>query len=90
MDEKKKYSIVSSVTIGTDEYRDLIEDAQRVKCDADRYMRQCWDKDSTIKELRGQIDKLKEKNKKLMALVGKEKTGNQDNKDFFAVFFSEE
>lgn len=40
MDEKKEYSVVGTVTIGTDEYRDLIE----AKFTAEREYNDCRDK----------------------------------------------
>ena len=80
-----KCSVVGTVTIGTDEYRDLIEDAQQAKHDKDYYMRQGWDKDAKIKELTAKVDKLTEDNKKLKSFISK-KPDVKD--DFVALFFS--
>ncbi len=57
-EEKKVYSVIGTVTIGTDEYRDLITE----KCDAEREVdrqRSEWYKEYA------RAQKLEEKNKKL-------------------------
>lgn len=59
MDEKKTYSIVGQVTIGTDEYRDLVEG----KLAAEKELSECrskyWKEQSKVSELEEQIEKLK-------------------------------
>ena len=37
MNEEKKYSIIGTVKIGTDEYRDLISGLAKAEADADSY-----------------------------------------------------
>ena len=37
MSEEKKYEFVGKVEIGTDEYRDLIQDLERERACADKY-----------------------------------------------------
>lgn len=58
MEERKEYSVIGTVTIGSDEYKDLIEAKWRAESDKDRYMRQGWEKDSQINELKKQIETL--------------------------------
>ncbi len=53
--EKKEYSIIGKVEIGTDEYRDLIEGLTSARKEADEYRSKFWDagsaRDKAIKEL---------------------------------------
>ena len=88
MEEKKKYEVVGTVTIGSDEYRDLIEDVQKVINDRDRYMRQGWEKDSKITDLTKEVEKLTAENKKLKDFIKKPHSNTKD--DFVAMFFSAE
>lgn len=60
MDEmKKEYAIVGSVTIGTDEYKDLIVGAEKAKAERDRYMHEYWNAQTKVKELETERDKLR-------------------------------
>ena len=58
MEEKKTYSVVGTVTIGTDEYRDLITEKFQAEKEADR-QRSEWYSEYT------RAQKLEEKNRKL-------------------------
>ena len=42
MSDEKKYSIISTVKIGTDEYRDLIEGKLEAENDRDEYRSKFW------------------------------------------------
>lgn len=42
MDERKQYSVVGQVTIGTDEYRDLIERAMEAEKESADYRNRYW------------------------------------------------
>ena len=57
-EEKKTYSVVGTVTIGTDEYRDLITEKCKAEREADR-QRDDWYKEYT------RAQKLEEKNREL-------------------------
>ena len=57
-EEKKTYSVVGTVTIGTDEYRDLIREKFEAEKEAE-YQRHRWYTEYEAKQ------KLEEKNKKL-------------------------
>lgn len=59
--EEKKYSVIGTVEIGTDEYRDLIEDALNQKSCADNYMSKYWSEQSKVRELEGQLSDLKDR-----------------------------
>lgn len=58
MDEKKEYSVIGRVEIGTDEYRDLIEGKFEAETKRDNYMRDGWRKDERINELKKQVETL--------------------------------
>ena len=51
MDEQKKYSVVGNVTIGTDEYRDLIERAIEAEKEASDYRSKYWAREKDITKL---------------------------------------
>lgn len=90
MNEEKKYGVVGTVTIGSDEYRDLIEDVQKAISDRDRYMREGWNKDSKIKELTEQIETLKRKNKELLSILKNRDTKDESGDAFCFYGFYEE
>lgn len=58
MEEKKQYSIIGKVEIGTDEYRDLIESCMEQEKRAENYMREGWKKDEEINNLKKQVETL--------------------------------
>ena len=72
--EEKKYSIVGTVEIGTDEYRDLLTEKCEAKADADR-QRNDWYKEYT------RANKAEEENKKLREEVTKLKQYIKDNNE---------
>lgn len=57
-ENEKKYSVIGTVTIGTDEYRDLIESRMEVEKSKDYYMRESWKKDEEIKNLKERVEAL--------------------------------
>lgn len=77
MDEnKKEYSVIGTVTIGTDEYRDLLEDKFRAEKEKSEwhdkwYKEYCGkgDLEKENKKLKEDLDKLKEFIKKNQALI---------------------
>lgn len=63
MEEKKKtYTIIGKVEIGTDEYRDLIEQLAESRKEADKYndkyYNEHWELERTKKELTSALTKL--------------------------------
>ena len=64
MDEKKTYSVVGTVTIGTDEYRDLIENLKDAQKEAEEQRSKWWEQynklQNTEKELKAVLERLKE------------------------------
>ena len=58
MNEEKKYSIVGQVTIGTDEYRDLIESVAEERARADRKNTEWYNEYERAKKLEQQVKEL--------------------------------
>lgn len=91
MEEKKQYSIVGRVEIGTDEYRELIESRMEVEKSKDYYMRESWKKDEEIKSLNNENLKLKEELDKLKKFIKKNQALiNEDGITVFMSMFGEE
>lgn len=57
-EEKKEYSIVGQVTIGTDEYRDLIESLAEVRANVQREHEISWNRYLEIDNLNRKIKEL--------------------------------
>lgn len=86
--EEKKYEIVGKVEIGTDEYRDLIFDKFQAEAEKDRYMRQCWERDSQINELKKKVETLSNEISKYKKFIKDHCTLNSE--DSITLFFSGE
>lgn len=54
-DEKKVYSVVGQVTIGTDEYRDLIEGKFSAERDRDDYRSKYWHEQDVSKKAEDRV-----------------------------------
>ena len=80
-EERKEYQVIGTVTIGTDEYRDLIEAVKDAEKKAENSDHDKW-------EYYRKVDSLEKENKKLVAKLEKyEAFINQDTvKDKFALF----
>lgn len=61
MEEKKTYSVVGTVTIGTDEYRDLITEKFQAEREAERQRSQWYDEYTRAEKLVAKNTKLSEK-----------------------------
>lgn len=60
MDEnKKEYTVVGTVTIGTDEYRELVESRIIQERRADEYRDKYWSEQAKVKSLEAQVEALK-------------------------------
>ena len=81
MEEKKTYSVVGTVTISTDEYRDLIREKFEAEKEAE-YQRHRWYTEYEAKQ------KLEEENKKLTDKLTKLERYLKDNEeeDSFALW----
>ena len=67
--EDKKYSVVGSVTIGADEYRDLVENGIKQEQEADNYRSKFWNELSKSGDLQKELDALKPKYEALNKFV---------------------
>ena len=61
MEEKKTYSVVGTVTIGTDEYRDLITEKFQAEREADRQRTEWYNEYTRAEKLVAKNTKLSEK-----------------------------
>ena len=59
-EERKEYSIVGQVTIGTDEYRDLIEAVKDAEKEARDYRKESSDRYWEIDKLKKEVESLKQ------------------------------
>lgn len=59
-EERKEYSIVGQVNIGTDEYRDLIEAVKEAENEAREYRKQSSDRYWEIDKLKKEVESLKQ------------------------------
>lgn len=92
MEENKTYSIVGTVTIGTDEYRDLIEKVMAERAESER-LRSKWYEESSKnnaskREYEEKIAKLTHENELLRKAL--KKSGAVDKVDLFCCFATEE
>lgn len=84
MEDKKVYSIVGKVEIGTDEYRDLIEDKARAERSSDDYMHKYWSEQDKVRNLEKKIDALKQRADFFDEYLSEHKTVAEDWSSFLA------
>lgn len=58
MSDERKYSVVGRVEIGTDEYRDLIEEKAEAEREKDNYQSKYWKEQEETKRYKTQVEKL--------------------------------
>ena len=90
MDEKKEYSVVGTVTIGTDEYRDLLTEKFEAIREKEEYSKRNTDYYWQVKKLEDENKKLKEELEKLKKFISKNKTLDEDGIAIFMSMFGEE
>lgn len=56
--EKKEYEYKGTVTISTEEYKDLITDKFSAQNEIEDYRRRYWDEQNTVSELKDKIEAL--------------------------------
>ena len=69
-EEKKEYKCIGQVTIGTDEYRDLIEALKEAENEAREYRKQSNDRYWEIDKLKKEIEPLKQYKEFVVYKVG--------------------
>lgn len=67
--EKKDYEVKGTVTISTEEYRDLIVSAIEQEKEADSYRSQYWCEHNKVSELEKQLKLSKEKYEFVLAFI---------------------
>lgn len=91
MEEKKAYSIIGQVTIGTDEYRDLIEGRIAAEKQVDYYRDKYWAEQSKSSELQKQVEALQSKIEKCEKFIKKNSVNiSEDAVTLFVSLFGEE
>lgn len=78
MDDEKKYEVQGVATIGTDEYRDLIESSIKNEAEANDYRSRLWREESKTRNLQEELDKMSQYKDKLMTFI------KQDNERYQA------
>lgn len=78
MEEKKIYTIVGKVEIGTDEYRDLIEQKMAAESELSEYRSKYWNASSEKDKLDKKLKETEEYKNKLMEFI------RQDNERYQA------
>lgn len=73
MDKDKTYSVVGTVTIGTDEYRDLIEQAIECRKEMEDYRSKKWALDDEVNKLTRELKTMDEKLKKHLEFLKQDK-----------------
>lgn len=58
MSEERNYTVVGKVEIGTDEYRDLIEEAMEMKAKYGEKASESWERYSEIEKLKKKVKEL--------------------------------
>ena len=88
---KKEYSVIGTVTIGTDEYKDLITDRFEAEKEKDKWYNKWYDEycargrfETECKELKEELNKLKKFISKNKALI------DEDSITIFMSMFGEE
>ena len=69
MDEKKKYSVEGTVTISTEEYRDLLTDKFEMEKDRDSYQSRYWNEQSKTRDLEKKVEELQAQYDKVSEFV---------------------
>lgn len=59
-EERKEYSVIGQVTIGTDEYRDLVEAVKEAENEAREYRKESSDRYWEIDKLKKEVESLKQ------------------------------
>lgn len=91
MDEKKVYSIIGKVEIGTDEYRDLIEAVHSVDKEKSYWYNRWSEENNKVTKLGEENKKLREELEKYKAYIKKSTvTISDENLSIFMDVFGED
>ena len=73
MDEKKVYGIIGKVEIGTDEYRDLIEQAIEFRKQMEEYRSEKWKAESETKKAKDALKDAEDRLQKINEFLKQDK-----------------
>lgn len=86
----KAYAVMGTVTIGTDEYRDLIETAIKAEKKIDEEHTRWYNEYCSHRKTEEENKKLKEENAKLRKIISKKGLINEEGISVFMTMFGEE
>ena len=84
VEEAKKYSVVGTVQIGTDEYRDLIESNARNEHDASEYRSDYWKEQQRASDLEAKLKAAKDALASYEAFIASEESIREVYKNYLA------
>lgn len=87
-DERKKYDVVGTVTISTDEYRDLIQDKYEAEKEQGYYYTKYWEKERKCTELDEENNRLRVQNEQYKRYL--KDNGEQDKMELWLIKISRE
>lgn len=87
-EERKKYDVVGTVTISTDEYRDLIQDKYEAEKSKDYYYNKYWEYERKCKELDEENNRLRVHNEQYKRYI--KDNGEQDKMELWLIKISRE
>lgn len=90
MEERKEYSVIGTVTIGTDEYRDLIEERIRLEKERDEYNNKWYREYCDCNKLKEENTKLREELDKMKKFIKNSVTTDDNSITLFMSMFGEE
>ena len=83
-EETKKYSVVGTVQIGADEYRDLVESNTRNEHDASQYRSKYWGEQNRVSDLETKLKAAKDALASYEAFIASEESIREAYKNYFA------
>lgn len=86
----KAYAVMGTVTIGTDEYRDLIETAIKIQHKVEEEHHRWYEEYCSHGKTKEENKKLKEENAKLKKIISKKCIINEEGISVFMTMFGEE
>ena len=76
MSEERKYNVIGKFEIGTDEYRDLIEDVKKYQNESNDNMRRYWSEQTKANDYKKELDKIKKINETLNDFIQSRELSN--------------
>lgn len=87
-EERKKYDVVGTVTISTEEYRDLVKDKYEAEKSKEYYYNKYWEYERKCKELDEENNRLRAHNEQYKRYI--KDNGEQDKMELWLIKISRE